>query len=223
MKVCRFLWAVPALLLLSQPAAAQDPVKVAADHYSVLAENATVRVLKITYAPGSKSAMHKHPDAIVVSLVPSKAKFGLEDGTTQEPEFAAGSAVYTPAGAHTVTNVGKGPVEAILVEFKAAKPGTAALPASRPNMAAKALADGPYGAANQVTADPAFHEPAGTKHDYDQVVIALAPSQMSLAIDGKPAKTSWKRGDVQLIGRGVAHESKNGGPKPAEFVIVAIK
>jgi oxalate decarboxylase/phosphoglucose isomerase-like protein (cupin superfamily) len=46
---------------------------------------------------------------------------------------------------------------------------------------------------------------------------------MSLAIDGQPAKTSWKRGDVSFIGRGVAHESKNASSKPIEFIIVAIK
>src|SRR5688572_13210956 len=34
---------------------------------------------------------------------------------------------------------------------------------------------------------------------------------MSLAIDGKPAKTTWQRGEVVFIGRGVAHESKNTG------------
>ena len=73
------------------------------------------------------------------------------------------------------------------------------------------------------TAGPDFAEPAGTKHDFDQVVIALAPATLSLAIDGKPAKTTWKRGDAQFIGRGVAHESKNTGGKPADMMIVAIK
>ena len=46
---------------------------------------------------------------------------------------------------------------------------------------------------------------------------------MSLSIDGKPAKTTWARGDVQFIGRGVAHESKNTGGKPVEYVIILIK
>ena len=46
---------------------------------------------------------------------------------------------------------------------------------------------------------------------------------MSLSIDGKPAKTTWARGDVQFIGRGVAHESKNTGGKPVDFIILAIK
>ena len=46
---------------------------------------------------------------------------------------------------------------------------------------------------------------------------------MSLAIDGKPVKTTWKRGDAQFIGRGVAHEAKNTGGKPVDMMIVAIK
>jgi quercetin dioxygenase-like cupin family protein len=55
------------------------------------------------------------------------------------------------------------------------------------------------------------------------VIIALAPIAMSLSIDGKPAKTTWRKGDVAFIGRGVAHESKNTGGKPAGSRIVAIK
>jgi mannose-6-phosphate isomerase-like protein (cupin superfamily) len=223
MKISRWLSVLPVVLLWSQPAAAQDPVKVAPDHYSVIMENAAVRVLKITYAPGSKAAMHHHPDSIAIPLVTSKVRMGLADGTTQDTDLPAGSATYAPAGTHSPTNIGKAAVDIILVEFKGAKPGTAALPGSRPNMASKTLAEGPYGAVFHNTADPAFHEPAGSKHDYDQVVISLDAAQMSLAIDGKPAKTSWKRGDVQFIGRGVAHESRNTGNKPVEFVIVAVK
>jgi hypothetical protein len=43
------------------------------------------------------------------------------------------------------------------------------------------------------------------------------------AIAGKPAKTAWARGDVQFIGRGVPHESKNTSGKPTDFVIVSIR
>lgn len=223
MKVSRFVLVLPVVLLWAHAAAAQDPVKVAPEHYSVITENASVRVLKITYAPGSKAAMHHHPDSIVVPLAASKVRFASPDGKSQDVELAADTAMYTPAGTHSPTNIGTGPVDAILIEFKGAKPGTATLPTGRPNMASKPLAEGPYGTANLNTAAPAFHEPAGTKHDYDQVVIALDAASMSLALDGKPAKTSWKRGDVQFIGRGVAHESKNTGTKPVNFVIIAVK
>lgn len=41
--------------------------------------------------------------------------------------------------------------------------------------------------------------------------------------EGSPPKTSWARGDVQFIGRGVPHESKNTGGKPVNFILIAIR
>jgi quercetin dioxygenase-like cupin family protein len=223
MKPLKVLGVVCVVLLSSRGALAQDPVKVDPGHYKVVLENASVRVLKIDYAPGTKSTMHQHPDSIVIPLSASKVRFTLADGKSEESDLAAETAMYTPAGTHNPTNIGTGRVDALLVEFKSAKPGTAALPTSRPGMAMKTLAECPRAVAYRTTADPTFQEPAGTKHDYDQVVIALGDAQMSLSIDGKPAKTSWARGDAQYIGRGTPHESKNTGGKPVDFVIVAIK
>jgi quercetin dioxygenase-like cupin family protein len=202
---------------------AQDPVKVAPTHYKLVFENASVRVLKIAYAAGSNSPMHQHPDAIVVALAPAKVRFAMADGKSQDMDMANESATYTPAGTHSPTNVGTGAVDALLVEFKATAPGTAALPTSRPGMAMKLLAEGPRAIAYRTTATTTFSEPAGTKHDFDQVVIALGAAQMSLSIDGKPAKTTWARGEAQFVGRGVAHEAKNTGSTPVDMVIVAIK
>jgi quercetin dioxygenase-like cupin family protein len=128
-----------------------------------------------------------------------------------------------PAATHNPTNVGTGAVDAVLVEFKTAAPGKAALPTSRPGLELKVLAEGPRAIAYRSTATATFAEPAGSKHDFDQVVVALGPAQMSLSIDGKPAKTSWARGDVQFVGRGVVHEAKNTGGKPVDMMIVAIK
>jgi hypothetical protein len=110
-----------------------------------------------------------------------------------------------------------------LIEFKAATPGKAALPATREGISMKVLAESPRATAYRSTVDAKFQEPAGTKHDYDQVVIALSPAQLSLSVDGKPAKTTWARGDVQFIGRGAAHEARNTGGKPVDIVVVAIK
>jgi len=45
-----------------------DPVKVDPKHYKVEFENASVRVLRISYAPGEKSVMHYHPNAVAVYL-----------------------------------------------------------------------------------------------------------------------------------------------------------
>jgi oxalate decarboxylase/phosphoglucose isomerase-like protein (cupin superfamily) len=131
--------------------------------------------------------------------------------------------MYMPAGTHSPDNIGKGPVDAILVEFKGAAPGKAALPATREGMNMKVLAEGPRGMAYRSTAAATFAEAAGTTHEFDQVVIALAPAQIALSIDGKPAKTTWARGDVQFVGRGAKHEARNTGGKPVDMIIVAIK
>ena len=220
-------WKASSIVLLvlvwSGAALAQDAVKVDPAHYKVVFENASVRVLKIGYAPGDKSTMHQHPDAIVIPLSPSKVRFGLPDGKTQDSELANEVPQYMPAGTHSPTNVGTGAVDALLIEFKTAAPGKAALPTSRPGLELKVLAEGPRAIAYRSTATPTFAEPAGSKHEFDQVVVALGPGPLSLSIDGKPAKTSWARGDVQFIGRGVAHEAKNTGGKSVDMMIVAIK
>lgn len=223
MKALRLVWVCAFALLWSGAAFAQDPVKVDSAHYKVIVENPSVRVLKIDYPAGAKSQMHQHPDAIVVPLADTKVQFTMPDGKTEDASMANEVAVYMPGGTHSPANVGTGPINGILVEFKAKAPGTATVPATREGMGMKLLAEGPRAVAYRSTADPTFQEPAGTKHDYDQVVIALGPSQIALSIDGKPAKTTWARGDVQFIGRGVPHESKNAGGKPVDFVIVAIK
>ena len=218
-----YVLVVGAILAATAVLQAQDAVKADPAHYKVLIDNASVRVLEINYAPGAKSVMHEHPDSIVVPLTASKVEFTLPDGKTQSEDMAKDSAQYSPAGKHNPKNVGTTPVHAILVEFKGAAPGHAALPANRPGLQLKTLAEGPRGSAYLSTAGPDFSEPAGTKHDFDQVVIALGAAPLSLSIDGKPAKTTWKRGDTQFIGRGVAHEAKNTGGKSSDMVIVAIK
>ena len=223
MKALKAVTAAAIVVLSSGNALAQDPVKVDPAHYKLLLENASVRVLRVDYEPGSKSQMHQHPDAIIIPLAPTKVRFTMPDGKSQDAEMANESAMYAPAGTHTPSNIGSGKIDGILIEFKSAAPGTAVLPTSRPNMALKVLAEGPRAMAYRTTADPMFHEPAGSKHDYDQVVIALGNAQMALSLDGKPAKTTWARGDVQFIGRGVPHEAKNASGKPVDFVIVSIK
>lgn len=223
MKLSTTLCVFSLVPLWSAAAIAQDPVKVDPGHYKMVLENASVRVLKVEYPAGGKSPMHQHPDTMVIPLSAAKVRFTMPDGKSDVNDLASESALYTPAGSHSGEIVGTGRIEAILVEFKAPAPGKAALPATRPGIAMQTLAEGPRAVAYRTTADSTFQEPAGSKHDYDQVVITLGPTQMSLSIDGKPVKTTWARGDVQFIGRGVPHESKNTGGKPVDYVVVAIK
>ena len=80
MKACKALSLILLVLLWSGTALAQDPVKVDAQHYKVVFENTSVRVLKISYPPGGKSVMHQHPESIVVPLCASQSP--LQPGRT---------------------------------------------------------------------------------------------------------------------------------------------
>ena len=212
-----------AVSLLPLVAAAQDPVKVDPAHYKVLLDNAAVRVLKVNVAPGAKTPMHAHPDALIIPLETGKTRFTLADGKTEDSLLTKETAAFTPAGTHAGANVGTTKVEAILVEFKTAAPGTATVPTGRAGLQQAILVENPRAVAFKTTAAPDFQEPAGSTHDYDQVVIALGEADISLKVEGNAPVTKWHRGDVQFIGRGQKHESKNVGGKPLDYIIVAIR
>ena len=105
---------------LAQPAAGgkADPVKVDAKHYKVEFENESVRVLRISYAPGEKSVMHYHPNAVAVYLTDGKTRMTTPDGKSQEMSVKAGAASWTPAGSHLPQNTGDKRLELVLVELK---------------------------------------------------------------------------------------------------------
>lgn len=222
MKASRWLPSFAVLLLWSSGAWAQDPATVSSGTYKLVLENPTVRVFRVGGAAGNKVPLHSHPDHLAIALAPAKVQITPQGGKPETLDMASESVSYVPAGAHESANVGSTPLDAIVVELRAAQ-GKAEIPTSREGQTLKLLAEGPKAVVYRVTVDPSFHEPAGTKHDYDQVVIALGPSQTSLSIEGKPARNSWARGDVQFIGRGVPHETKSSGGNRADFIIVGIR
>ena len=217
--------AVLASLVLAAPAAAQDPVKTNPEVYRVLFENASVRILSVNVKPGSKTVMHEHPDNAIVALSDARVRFTGADGKSEEAPLKAEQAIWSPAGRHSGENLEKTPVQAVLVELKGkgTKAPAGAVSTSRPDMKISPLFDNSRAMAYKATVGPNFHEPAGSTHDFDQVVIALGDSDgMSVNVEGK-AKTQWKRGDALFIGRGMKHESKNGAGKPVDVIIVAVK
>jgi len=103
---------------------AQDPVKVDPAHHKVVLENADVRVLRITFAPGEKAAEHEHPNSVAVFLAGGTNRLTVPGQKPTENPQNRGDVVLLNAGKHSVENVGKTPTEVILVELK--KPGSTA-------------------------------------------------------------------------------------------------
>ena len=183
-----------------------------------------MRILKITYTPGAKSDPHSHPDAVVIpagdfkgAIHGDRRQIGGTGPAERIGDVRAGGNSLVRKHRHRPGRCDPG-----RIQVEGAGHGDAPRYANGPGDEAR-WPRARRAVVYRATAEPTFQEPAGSKHEFDQVVISLSDAQMSLAIDGKPAKTKWTRGEVQFIPRGVAHESKNTGTKPTDFVIVAIK
>lgn len=96
--------------------ASLDATKAAAAHYKLLRDTLGIRIIEATYKPGESSNMHGHPDAAVYDISGGLATFTLKDGTKFTNDFKTGVAFVSPAGTHTVKNVGKTTMKVLLVE-----------------------------------------------------------------------------------------------------------
>lgn len=127
----RSLLLLTAFLFLSAATGlAQDPVQVDSKHYQVVLENDQVRVLRITYAPGEKSVMHRHPEAVAVFLTDHRGRFATPGGQAEERSGHRGQTVWADAETHLPENTSSGPLELILVELKGQRGSGAAVAAS---------------------------------------------------------------------------------------------
>jgi quercetin dioxygenase-like cupin family protein len=106
-------------------AQAQDPVKVAPDHYKVLLENDRVRVLEVTVKPGEKTAKHSHPVNVIYSFNDAKTKFTV-GGKSVVRELKADTALWGAAETHTGENVGTTETHVLVFELKGNKGAKAA-------------------------------------------------------------------------------------------------
>jgi quercetin dioxygenase-like cupin family protein len=112
------LFATIVLLFATGTARAQDPVKVAPEHFKVLLDNDQVRVLEFHGKPGDKIPMHSHPNYFVYSSLTGKTKYTYPDGKTEERETKAGEVSWRNAETHASENVGTGEAHSLLVEIK---------------------------------------------------------------------------------------------------------
>ncbi len=84
----------------------------------LLLENNRVRVLRVSFRPGEKAAMHSHPDYITYVTKSGELRMTSPSGDIETMSFEAGKAVYFNAESHEVENSGSSEVEAIVIEIK---------------------------------------------------------------------------------------------------------
>ena len=107
--------------LLAAAAMAQDAVKVSPATNKVLKENAYVRVVESTFAPGAKEPLHTHPAGWYYVTQPGKLRVTHADGKTELWDAKLGEAAWMDGEApHSAENVGTTTLQYVLVEVKGA-------------------------------------------------------------------------------------------------------
>lgn len=97
---------------------AADPLKVGPDVYRLLFENERVRVLEVTFKPGTKIAMHSHPDHLAYVVTGGVLRLAPQGAKTTDAPLDHGAVLYIPAEAHAAENVGPTTIKVIVTELK---------------------------------------------------------------------------------------------------------
>ena len=98
-----------------------DPVRTNPELYRLLFENERVRVLEYLDQPGDRTAPHRHPDSVMVTLSAFTRRISA-GGREVEVELPAGHARWVAAQEHAGENIGTGRTHSIFVELKEPRP-----------------------------------------------------------------------------------------------------
>jgi len=95
---------------------ALDATKVASTFYKLVKDTLNIRTIMVDYKPGTSSVLHSHPDLVMYAISDSKVEFTRKDGSKQVMQLDKGMIAVTPAGTHSVKNVGNTNAKVLLVE-----------------------------------------------------------------------------------------------------------
>jgi quercetin dioxygenase-like cupin family protein len=118
-------WIPILLFCFAANAAAQDAWTVTGQEQTPIYQNDWVRVRRVMHQPGETAPMHEHKQRVSVYLTDAVVRLTAPDGKIQENHYTPGLVKWGEPAKHTLTNVGKTPVEVIEVEFLGARPATA--------------------------------------------------------------------------------------------------
>jgi hypothetical protein len=94
-----------------------DPVQTNPQHYTVVYENARVRVLEYTDRPGDRTTPHEHPDSVMYTLSAFRRRLHSGD-EHRDVEMPAGLTGWLPAQRHAGENIGDTDTHVLFVELK---------------------------------------------------------------------------------------------------------
>ena len=201
-----------------------DATKVAPGLYTVAKDTMGIRVLNILYKPGDSSAMHSHPDNALYVIDGGKTEFTAKDGSKQVVDIKSGTGMIGGAETHSVKNVGKTTVRAILVEVN--RPNRPA--STDATMDATKVAPKLYKLVQDslnmriVMVNYKPGESSALHSHPDLVMYALSPGKAEFTEkDGTKRMLSLEKGLIAVVPADT-HSVKNVGTTPVKVVLVEV-
>ncbi|WP_290062591.1 cytoplasmic protein [Amycolatopsis solani] len=94
-----------------------DPAETNPELYQVVFENERVRVLEYRDRPGDRTAPHRHPDTVMVTLSAFSRRIS-SGGREVGVDLPAGAVRWVAAQEHSGENVGTTPTHSFFIELK---------------------------------------------------------------------------------------------------------
>ena len=104
-----------------------DPVATNPELYSVVFENARVRVLRYHDRPGDRTQPHRHPDSVMITLS-SFERHLVQGDRSVDVTLPAGEVRWLDAQEHSGHNTGSTETLTLFVELKEPAPETTGSP-----------------------------------------------------------------------------------------------
>jgi quercetin dioxygenase-like cupin family protein len=217
--------ATPAAPAKAEPG---DPLDVGPNIYKKVFENQAVRIFEVTFKPGDKIGIHKHPDHVVYVVSPGKLKVTGAEGPAQELDLKQGTAVYLPAQAHSAENIGTTEIKVAVFELRA-KGGAPAPKGADPAVVAKKgykqLLDNERVRVFEVTFAKGAKLPAHTHPEHAAYVVS--PGKLKLTDPSKPKAEATQELDLTAGFGGFlpaqVHTAENVGGTEVKLAVVELK
>jgi hypothetical protein len=239
MPFIRFLATV---LLLTAPALAQDPVKVAPQAYKLDFENDWVKVLRVHYAAKEKIPEHDHPATAAAFVYLNDSgpvifkHVGLSYGAITRPATKARGfrLWYAVKETHEVENAGDTPSDFVRIEFKTEPVNGSSLrgkfqPEEYPQDGAaenfqKVQFENEQIRASRLAIAPRKKLSVSAGANEPALLVTLTPANFKFKT-GKagPSKLSLDAGNTRWIEQGAVVEFENTGGAPAELLRFDLK
>lgn len=184
-------------------AGARDASVVDPEHHQVILENDHVRVIRALASPGTRTPMHSHPTAVLVSLGTSRSHVTLASGAKVFFDLQPGQVIWGEATEHSWELLA-GQLHVVGVEIKAAARGAAPAAKTLPSNDAvqmdpighQVVMENPYVRVIEGLSGAGRRSPMHS-HSYALVAISLGRGRLNLTLaDGNSVVVDVHPGQV---------------------------